>query len=168
MTRTSPNRTDLSSHFVDPLFSTPHIAYYRTIVIVIDFVIVSEGLENICKEIQPVYTPWEPHIGLEWAVMARPRAIHVRQLVSPRPLPIEDFLLAWKVMSHSVQNALARAAAHAAHRMLISQFDKTGIAILGRPDPRLCGDEKFSSNLSNHVLVGESLAHAALTAELLV
>ena len=80
-----------------------------------------------------------------------------------------QFNTIWKNMNQYQQYKKYTYAKQYAQNKLLKQKTKTGIAILGRPLQSLLSDDKFGNNLLlDSIAVGEQLALAALTAEILV
>ena len=106
---------------------------------------------------------------MELAIAASPRAIQGVVLVIPKPLPMEDFGVLWGEYNDYEKLQAWRNAQKTAIRRLDAQKRKTGVAILGQPHPVLNSDPKFQNDTrKDSIRVGEELAQAALSTELLI
>ena len=135
----------------------------------IDYFIVTDGVQHLVKNIQPVLTsPWSPHVSLQLTLYASPMSVTGLVHKMPKSLPMEKFKEAWNLMDEQNKINLYKLSKTKATQMLQNQKCKTGTAILGHPTKELQGDPKFQDLLNSSVFQGELLAHVALSAELLV
>jgi len=137
---------------------------------VIDFGFISNSIKLMFIDIHPkLDVPWGPHIGISAEFRMRPKSISQYVQCIPKPLPMSDFISRWNALDSQQQNLAWHKARLNAMQILFKQQQKTGIAILGRPQAVLMNDIKFQGELQkSQIKEGEKLALSALSSELLV
>ena len=111
--------------------------------------------------------PWGPHYGFILTRAENSRSIQGTVLVTPAPLPFEDYHKKLPSLTQYDQLHIITKSQKKASHLLQVQKKKTGVAILGSPCPELSNNPIFQGDLKHCALeVGEDLARKALAAEL--
>ena len=152
---------------IDPLVKTTTSMSLKR---AIDYALISKGIKQKYAKQKPIYTvPWGPHFGSILYLHLDSIIVEGNVQSIPKQLPMDKFNEIWGYFNEDEQNRLMKMAQKRASKLLIKQHKKTGIAILGKPVSALKHDPKFQNELlAQSIKNGETLAKAALTAELVV